>query len=989
VVYRARHLTLNRIVAIKVLHGAAPGSRDTFERFRIEANAVARLEHPNIAPLYEAGRDTGAHFLVLRYFERGSLTAVLQTTSFTSEESARFIINVARAAHYAHQRGVLHRDLKPSNLLLDNEGQPYIADFGLAKLTDTDSSLTLSSSVLGTPNYMAPEQAEGRAKEASVAADIYSLGAILFELLAGRPPFVAETPLAVLRQVADEEPPRLRSLKPQIDRDLEAICLCCLEKGPDRRYPSAAALADDLERWLRNEPIAIRPITPVQRGMRWVRRRPLVASLIATTLLALVAGLAATTFQSRRARASSEYSQRLAYAADMALVQEVIEKDRPRAQWLLDQHRPRPGEEDLRNWEWRYFWQRLQPDKPLKMWQAKGRVDSLVSLDNGKYLAIGQAPGALRLMDVEFSRDIFESDLSANSGLSPYEPGGNLLSPRPTSIPGTSFLAWAETTEGTNCLIKIWDRTTRKAMHSLRQPYIVRHLVASPDGRRIVATCLTPHPQIVVWDWRKDHIENIFPARLSNFSRTHSLSISPDGRYITVDAPPRKVRVVDLETGADKLLLPLKDDYFLAAAFSPDGQLLAAYGGFDATEIQLWDMRTGELARTIRDSGSVSQILFSSDSQLLITAVADGTIRTCSVRSGEILSVRRAGNSPVLAIALSEDGKKVFSASQSGEIMLWDAENLPREQTDGRLPVAVRGQWQFMRGLWSFLPDSKGIVAVTTNSTIAKVSGAAWNEVQELRVRTNFTSVDALPDKTGFIAGAGNGEVASWQWDGSPKIRYGTVGAAVPWVRALPRSDRAVAIDTNGVAHVWNLGSGILVSQFSTDGLNGFGAFTADQRSLTVLFYDGRAVTFQLDSGHSVTNFLPNARPQSFIYSPDGRFAACASTEGESALYNATDLKKISRIGGGVSSFAAAFDSTSDRLILGGAREIGIHLWDIKTMREICSLKSDLDMTSQVAISPDGNVIAQSGVYDAGIHIWWVQSLAESSAQKEASPVEK
>jgi tRNA A-37 threonylcarbamoyl transferase component Bud32 len=279
VVYRARQRSVNRIVALKTLHGAALTRRAAFQRLRIEAEAVGRLEHPHIVPLYEVGCHAGTHFLTLRYFEHGSLADLLERRRLSPQESAELIRTAARAVHHAHQRGVLHRDLKPSNLLLDAQGLPHVSDFGLAKLADGDSSLTLSQAVLGTPAYMAPEQASGDAKNVGALADVYSLGAVLYELLTGRPPFTGATALEILRQVADDEPVRPRSLNATLDRDLEAICLHCLEKEPDRRYASAGALADDLERWLRHESTTVRPTSWRGRTARWIRRRPIAAAL--------------------------------------------------------------------------------------------------------------------------------------------------------------------------------------------------------------------------------------------------------------------------------------------------------------------------------------------------------------------------------------------------------------------------------------------------------------------------------------------------------------------------------------------------------------------------------------------------------------------------------------------------------------------------------------------------------------------------------------
>jgi tetratricopeptide (TPR) repeat protein/tRNA A-37 threonylcarbamoyl transferase component Bud32 len=285
VVYRARHLRLNRVVALKMIRSAQLATDKELQRFRAEAEAAARLDHQHIVPVYEVGECEGQHFFSMKLIEGGSLASRMATFAKDQKAAAKLLAMVARAVHHAHQRGILHRDLKPSNILIDEEGRPYISDFGLAKRFDHDSKLTLSEAVIGTPSYMAPEVAAGGARQVTVAADVYGLGAILYEMIAGHPPFQADTRLETLRQVQEDEPSLAKS---KISRDLETICLKCLSKDPERRYGSAEALAVDLERWLAGEPIRARRISPLGRAWRWSKRRPALAALIAVSFLALV-----------------------------------------------------------------------------------------------------------------------------------------------------------------------------------------------------------------------------------------------------------------------------------------------------------------------------------------------------------------------------------------------------------------------------------------------------------------------------------------------------------------------------------------------------------------------------------------------------------------------------------------------------------------------------------------------------------------------------
>jgi truncated hemoglobin YjbI len=289
IVYQARHLKLNRVVALKmILSGAHAGTEDRL-RFRTEAEAVARLQHSGIVQIYEVGEHEALPFLALEFCPGGSLDKRLAGTPLPPREAAQLVERLARAVQSAHDKNVIHRDLKPSNVLLAEDGTPKIIDFGLAKRLD-EAGRTQSGAVLGTPSYMAPEQAGGKTKVVGPAADVYALGAILYECLTGRPPFQAPTWLQILAQVQGDDPVPPRQLQPAVPRDLETICLKCLRKEPGQRYGSATELAEDLARFLSGEPIAARPVGAWQRAAKWVRRRPAVAALLAFSVLVLVSG---------------------------------------------------------------------------------------------------------------------------------------------------------------------------------------------------------------------------------------------------------------------------------------------------------------------------------------------------------------------------------------------------------------------------------------------------------------------------------------------------------------------------------------------------------------------------------------------------------------------------------------------------------------------------------------------------------------------------
>src|SRR5213595_1543538 len=285
VVFRARQKSLNRTVALKVIRLGQWASKAHLKRFRLEAEAAARLEHPGIVPIHEVGERDGSCYFSMKFVEGGQLDEVVRHAPMSSRQAAELVARVARTVHYAHEHGILHRDIKPGNILLDAKGEPHLTDFGLARLVETESNVTRTLEVLGTPSYMAPEQAVGNNAAIGSVTDVYGLGAVLYQLLTGQPPFAGGTTYETIKLLLDTEPRQPRLLNPKIDRDLSTICLKCLEKDPKRRYSSALALAEDLEHWLRHEPIRARRTGVLARGRKWIRRSPAAAALVVMSVL--------------------------------------------------------------------------------------------------------------------------------------------------------------------------------------------------------------------------------------------------------------------------------------------------------------------------------------------------------------------------------------------------------------------------------------------------------------------------------------------------------------------------------------------------------------------------------------------------------------------------------------------------------------------------------------------------------------------------------
>ena len=285
VVYRARQKSLNRTVAIKIIGISHGRTKAHLKRFRLEAEAAAKLNHPFVVPIHEIGQRKGRCYFSMGLVEGGRLDQIAKREPMSPRQATEVIAKLARTVHYAHQHGIIHRDIKPGNILLDTKGEPHLTDFGVARLLETENDATCTIEVSGTPSYMAPEQAHANNGHISSATDVYGLGAVLYQLLAGQPPFTGGTPFETVRLLLETEPRQPRLLNPKVDRDLSTICLKCLEKDPKRRYSSALALAEDLEHWLRHEPICARRTGVLARGRKWIRRNPAAAALVVMSVL--------------------------------------------------------------------------------------------------------------------------------------------------------------------------------------------------------------------------------------------------------------------------------------------------------------------------------------------------------------------------------------------------------------------------------------------------------------------------------------------------------------------------------------------------------------------------------------------------------------------------------------------------------------------------------------------------------------------------------
>jgi WD40 repeat protein len=806
VIYQAHQRSLDRLVALKLIRAGAQAKTEGVARFKREAAATARLRHPGIVTVHEVGEHEGHHFYSMDFVPGRSLAATLRAGPFAPRRAAECVRAVAEAIHYAHQQGVIHRDLKPSNILLDGEGYPHVADFGLAKLLPTGSELTLSGAVLGTPNYMPPEQARSRHAEVSVRSDVYSLGAILYECLTGRPPFTAATPLETMKLVVEQEPVSPRALNPSVARDLETICLKCLAKEPTARYASARELADEVSRFLGDEPIRARPAGLTERTWRWCRRQPALASLCAVLTIAPAAVItvllvmSARVSQQRdraiteerkafaaatRAESGALAAREQAYAADIyAADQALSAHDFGQARRLLNEHRPHGitnGEwrmtnastsptgitqhatrstGDLRGFEWRLLWERTRGQEAFAFTNLARPAECLLFAPDGRTLLSGGEDG-VQLWDIVERRPLG------------VFPSANPIPTRSDRAPAVEDLR------------PLLDASPAVVEYLRAQLGILDYLDAighTNRTRSVTSLAFTPNKQSLMvgstdlvrsWNYATRAFEFAVPERSANVAMPAAgdlFVVGSHDRYAPDDARrsahPRSATVYSFSRRQMVAELP---DYGQQIAVSPDGQYVVGVSRTNGAV--LWRPDTGETVVLSRDPHSDVTPAFSPDGRLLFLGSGLGPpAMLWDVASKQVIAYLQGGNVPIGAVAWSPDGRTLAGGGSHQNIGLW---SVPPAGSERRVEVGARliGPRLVLRGheapvlALTFSPDGRSLISSASDHSIRLWNVEAALATVAATATTNFPrSVHefAMDPATGCVVGRMGRDLALW-----------------------------------------------------------------------------------------------------------------------------------------------------------------------------------------------------------------------------------
>ena len=1032
---------VKRRVALKIIK-LGMDTRQVVARFEAERQALAMMDHPNIAKVLDAGAtEAGRPYFVMELVRGVRITDYCDQNKLGARQRLEIFVSVCSAIQHAHQKGIIHRDIKPSNILVtlhDGAPVPKVIDFGIAKATQqslTDKTLfTEMQQFIGTPAYMSPEQAELSGLDIDTRSDIYSLGVLLYELLAGRPPFdpreLMKSGLDELRRRIREDEPERPSTKltgllpPELAEiatlrhaaapdligilrgDLDWIVMKCLEKDRVRRYDSADALMADILRYLRQEPIAARPPSRIYRLQKLVRRNKMAVAACAAVVVALLAGLAMSTWQyleksrayqlivvakqeehrlreeAEKAR-SGETAQRTAaersqaseallrheaqarsYAADMNLVQRSLELNNlGRATDLLNRYRPAPGQTDWRQWEWRYLWQQCRSDALYTLREKGEWIGSIAISHDSKWLVIAdREQNGLRLWDFRKRKEI--SPLFSKNYVSAM-----------AFAPGESILGAAVATgigQGNRYTFQLWDVSAGRLTKELPLDAPGIGVGYSPDGKRAV---VVTQKSIASWDLAGGtNGSQPFESQSDGIPYIadidQSLSIAALGFG-------QGLLVLDLSTGRKVWSQPARDRYYTGLAFSPDSKWIASTEGYIETKVIVRDARTGADRAVLEGHGAyILKLAFSPDGKTLASVSADQTIRLWDTETWTSKGTLRGHRLEIWAVAWTADSNLLVSGSKDGAIKVWESAPVHRV-SQVTLPEKVVE--------WKLRPDGKSVLTVNHQGQLAQWDGDGFGQRHTIMdLGSGVTSVDISPDGQWMAACLSNRFVQLWDIPKRALVNEFSPSADEIELAGFRATNRLLFVYPRRLQiKVISVPDGKEVASLAANQNDQAAAVSPDGSRCVLFTGGGKAREWRIESQQATPLELSFRMPGDAAFSPDGKTLALACKFGFARLWDTATWKETATFSDflkGVHSVAWTPDGR--RLAVGSGDKEAIKIWDMENKEEVLTLEANAGILSHSAFSADGSLL---GALDekGGLHLWRAPTWAEIEAAEQ------
>jgi WD40 repeat protein len=976
VVYKVWEPAAKRFVALKTIRAGRYASPIEVERFCEEVKNVSYLEHANIVPIYHVAEYRGQHYFTMRWFEGGSLARHVGAFAANHRAAARLLATVARAVQFAHQRGIIHRDLKPANILLEArpgapvvEWAPIVADFGLAagvtavdepapapprtpgETVPANHGLTKSRYPLGTAAYMAPEQAAGE-KLRNTAIDVYGLGAILYELLTGRPPFQADTVTEILHQVKTQPPTPPRQLAPRVDRELEAICLKCLQKEPAKRYASALAVAKDLERWLCGEVVAAYPVAWPRRLGKWAKRRPAVAALLLTLALLAASGAGVVAWEEAETHRAWHAAEAKLYVNSVMLAHQEVRACR----WDQAEKALALCPEALRGWDWHYL-KRLCHREEVVLGGHTGQVVSVEYSPDGSRVATAGWDGTVRVWSPATRKLLLTLNLDGQNEFvnsACFTSDGRVL-----------------VTAGKDQVLRFWDADTGK----LRRRVPGGGALATAARHGDLVASLRGDNSICVWDAARG--EPLWPLPAQEQEVT-SLAFSPDGEHLVAAGYHELVKVWDVAGRREVLLppaadLPLARGNLWAVAFSLGGRLLAV-GGADTQVLDLRALR----CRPLFGTGGLrpSQLAFSPDGKLMAGTYRDG-LRIWDMDTGKIVRSWREHTDQNLGVAFSPDGRHL-ALTCACEVRIEELKPAaqPCRELVGHGP----------RNVWTlaFSPDGRRLASRAGDREIILWDVATGRPERILPSPADMANEANLAfsrDGRWLVSGCRGDRPLVWDVETGQRGAWGPAAANTRCCAVSPDGALLATADDGNAIVLWEVGTGQKVLAFTRGRSEVFSlAFRPRHRQLASCGSDGTVQLWDTATGKEVRTYRGHVKAANCVtFSPDGRRMATAGTDLTVCLWDPDRDQPVFTLEGHESLVACVAFSPDGRRLASASYDGTVKLWDAGTGHELLTLAGHDGAVTGVAFSPDGCLLATCS-HDGRVRIWDGTPLQKSAA---------